>query len=57
LTALSRPYATSFNAGGADRMTELLAGLIERGELKPGAAKAIRALHRKVLETSEEGLR
>jgi len=37
-----------------DEMTDLLAGLVERGELKPGVAKAIRALHRSVVEREEE---
>jgi hypothetical protein len=34
----------------SDEMTELLAQLVERGELKPGIARSIRALHRKMLE-------
>ena len=37
-------------SGGRDEMTELLAGMVERGELKPSAAKSIRALHRNVVE-------
>jgi hypothetical protein len=32
-----------------DEMTELLAQLVERGELKPGIARSIRAVHRKAL--------
>ena len=36
--------------GGRDEMTELLAGLVERGEIKPAAAKNIRALYRSLLE-------
>ena len=39
------------NAGGPDEMTELLATLVERGELKPAQAKRIRELHRNVVET------
>lgn len=35
-----------------DPMTELLAGLIERGEIKPATAKSIRAVHRSVVEQS-----
>ncbi len=35
--------------GGRDDMTELLAGMVERGELKPAAAKSIRALHRNMM--------
>jgi hypothetical protein len=38
------------NAGARDEMTELLAGLVERGELKPATAKSIRALHRNMME-------
>lgn len=37
-------------SGGRDEMTELLAGMVERGELKPAAAKSIRALHRNMVE-------
>jgi hypothetical protein len=33
-----------------DRMTSLLADLVERGEIKVATAKAIRALHREALE-------
>jgi hypothetical protein len=33
-----------------DPMTELLANLVERGEIKVNTAKNIRALHRKTLE-------
>lgn len=36
--------------GGRDEMTELLAGMVERGDLKPAAAKSIRALHRNMIE-------
>jgi hypothetical protein len=38
------------NTGGPDEMTELLAGLVERGELKPAEAKRIRDMHRGVVE-------
>ncbi len=38
------------NTGGPDEMTELLAALVERGELKPAQAKRIRELHRGVLD-------
>jgi hypothetical protein len=41
-------------SGGRDEMTELLAGLVERGELKPAVAKSIRALHRDVVNGGEE---
>ena len=34
----------------ADQMTELLAGLVERGELKPAVAKSIRTLYRSAIE-------
>ena len=34
----------------SDEMTELLAQLVERGELKPGIARSVRTLHRKMLE-------
>ena len=40
--------------GGRDEMTELLAGMVERGDLKPTAAKSIRALHRNVLDRANE---
>lgn len=36
--------------GGRDEMTELLAGMVERGDLKPAAAKSIRALHRNMID-------
>lgn len=36
--------------GGPDAMTDLLAGLVERGELKPAQAKRIREVHRSVTE-------
>ena len=38
------------DVGGRDEMTELLAGLMERGELTPAVAKSIRALYRSKLE-------
>jgi hypothetical protein len=38
------------NTGGPDEMTELLATLVERGELKPVQAKRIRELHRSVVD-------
>ncbi len=41
-----------------DAMTDLLAGMVERGEIETSAAKTIRAAHRKVLEqmpATEEG--
>lgn len=37
-----------------DEMTELLAGMMERGEITASVAKKIRALHRSVLEREEE---
>jgi hypothetical protein len=37
-------------SAGRDDMTEMLAGMVERGELKPATAKSIRALHRTVVE-------
>jgi hypothetical protein len=42
--------------GGAapDPMTDLLADLVERGEIKVSTAKNIRALHRKALEQNTE---
>lgn len=42
------------STGGRDEMTELLAGLVERGELKPAVAKNIRALYRNKLEEASE---
>jgi len=42
------------NGETRDEMTDLLAGLVERGELTVGVAKRIRALHRNVLEQKEE---
>jgi hypothetical protein len=38
------------NTGGPDEMTELLATLVERGELKPAQAKRIRELHRGAID-------
>jgi hypothetical protein len=35
-----------------DPMTELLADLIERGEIKPAVAKSIRGVHRSVVEAN-----
>jgi len=40
----------SMSGSPPDRMTELLADLVERGEIKVSTAKNIRALHRKTLE-------
>jgi len=40
--------------GGRDEMTELLAGLVERGEIKPAAAKTIRALNRSLVERADQ---
>lgn len=37
-----------------DEVTELLAELMERGELSAGVARKIRALHRSVLEQAKE---
>lgn len=42
------------STGGRDEMTELLAGLVERGELKPAVAKSIRALYRNKLEEASD---
>jgi len=43
--------------GGAppDAMTELLAKLLERGEIEPGTAKSIRAVYREALERARAG--
>ncbi len=38
------------SVGGPDEMTELLATLVERGELKPAQAKRIREMHRSVID-------
>ena len=38
------------SVGGPDEMTELLATLVERGELKPAQAKRIRELHRSAVD-------
>jgi hypothetical protein len=38
------------STGGPDEMTELLATLVERGELKPAQAKRIRELHRNAID-------
>ena len=38
-----------------DEMTELLAAMVERGEVSAGVARKIRALHRSVLEETKEG--
>ena len=40
----------SMTGAPPDPMTELLANLVERGEIKVNTAKNIRALHRKTLE-------
>jgi hypothetical protein len=37
-----------------DPMTDLLADLVERGEIKVSTAKSIRAVHRKALELNQE---
>jgi hypothetical protein len=40
----------SMSGSPPDRMTELLAELVERGEIKVSTAKNIRAVHRKTIE-------
>jgi hypothetical protein len=40
----------SMHGSPPDAVTDLLAGMVERGEIEPGTAKSIRAAHRKVLE-------
>jgi hypothetical protein len=40
----------SVNGQPPDALTELLARLMERGEIEPGTARSIRAAHRSVLE-------
>jgi hypothetical protein len=40
----------SMSGQARDEMTELLAGMVERGEITAGVAKKVRALHRSVLE-------
>jgi hypothetical protein len=40
----------SLNGAPADRMTGLLADLVERGEIKVGTAKQIRTVYRTALE-------
>lgn len=42
------------NGETRDEMTELLAGLVERGELSAGVARKIRGLHRSVVEQTKE---
>ena len=44
----------SMNGAPPDQMTGLLADLVERGEIKVGTAKNIRAVHRAALERSME---
>lgn len=41
------------NGESRDEMTELLATLMERGEVSAGVARKIRALHRNVIEQKE----
>ena len=41
------------STGGPDELTELLASLVERGELKPAQAKRIREMHRSVVDELE----
>lgn len=43
------------NGVAVDPMTTLLADLVERGEIKVGAAKSIRAAHRDALRRFEKG--
>jgi len=38
------------NGSPPDAMTELLAAMVERGEIDAGTAKSIRAAHRNMLE-------
>lgn len=40
----------SLSGAPPDAVTELLAKLVERGEIEPGTAKSIRAAHRGMLE-------
>jgi hypothetical protein len=40
----------TLSAQPPDPLTELLAGLIERGEIKPATAKSIRAVYRSAVE-------
>lgn len=42
------------NGETRDEMTEMLADLMERGELTAGIARKIRTLHRSLLEQAEE---
>ena len=44
----------SLNGAPPDPITNLLADLVERGELKVSAAKQIRAIHRQALERAAE---
>ena len=44
----------SMNGAPPDQMTGLLAGLVERGEIKVSTAKSIRAAHRAALERKRE---
>ena len=44
----------NMNGATADPMTELLANLVERGEIKVSTAKNIRAVYRKVLKSNSE---
>lgn len=44
----------NINGATPDPMTDLLAGLVERGEIKVSTAKNIRAVYRKALEHNTE---
>lgn len=50
LDRVIRTLQGSLNGAPPDAMTELLAGMLERGEIKPSAAKAIRSIHREALD-------
>ena len=56
-TSLDRVIANlrrNMNGATPDPMTDLLANLVERGEIKVSTAKNIRAVYRKVLESHSE---
>jgi hypothetical protein len=42
------------NGTAADPMTDLLANMLERGEIKTSTAKAIRAVYRNILEDNRQ---
>lgn len=50
LDRVIRALEGNLHGAPPDPMTELLAGMLERGEIKPSAAKNIRAAHREALE-------